>query len=61
MVAREYLTRFINRDEVVMIDIGEVDELDASIGNRTTPCPGGFRAQVVKSLLAKTRARCWAL
>lgn len=52
-VAREYLTRFMNRDAVVLTDIGEVGKFVASIGNRKASGSDGFRAQVVKKVFSR--------
>lgn len=49
----KYLTRSINQDEVVPIDIGEVDELVADIENRKAPGAEGVRTQVVKRVFSR--------
>lgn len=58
-VAKEYLIRCMNREEIVLTDIGKIGKVVAGIGNRKAPGPDGPSSE--ENLLAKARARCRAL
>lgn len=50
---RVYLARPLNREEVVLTDVGEAGEIVGRIGNQRTPGLDGFKAQVVKQVFTR--------
>lgn len=50
ILARVYLTRSRNGDEIVLTNIGEVGKLFNNIGNQKA---AGFRCQVVKKIFSQ--------